>query len=192
MLPGLRSTRALLFALSCTAWAAVLPGCGEGNGGPGRGRATAQSAGKVREAYSAEVVAITDGDTLRVLHEGKEQRVRLHGVDCPEAKQAYGTRAKQLASSLAFGKVVEVQVHDTDKYGRTVARIVLPDGRDLAHELVRSGLAWWYRHFAQDEHAIEALEQEARSARRGLWEEASPTAPWEFREQQKSAPRRAR
>jgi endonuclease YncB( thermonuclease family) len=56
----------------------------------------------------------------------------------------FGTRAKQLASSLAFGKTVTARVHSTDRYGRTVAEVVLPDGRSLNREVVREGMAWWY------------------------------------------------
>ena len=48
------------------------------------------------------VVSIADGDTLTVLHAGKQERVRLYGVDCPEKKQPFGTRARQLTGQLAF------------------------------------------------------------------------------------------
>jgi len=68
------------------------------------------------------------------------------GIDCPESRQTFGTRAKQLTSQLAFGKVVSVQVKDVDRYHGTVSKVVLPDGRSLNRELVRAGLAWWYRH----------------------------------------------
>ena len=56
------------------------------------------------------------------MNEGKSERVRLWGIDAPELHQAFGTRAKQLASELAFGRTVVVQVKDTDRYKRKVAR----------------------------------------------------------------------
>jgi endonuclease YncB( thermonuclease family) len=68
-------------------------------------------------------------------------KIRLHGIDCPESGQDFGTWAKQATSGLAFGKVVTVQPRGTDRYGRTVALVVLPDGRTLNHELVRTGFA---------------------------------------------------
>jgi micrococcal nuclease len=57
----------------------------------------------------------------------------------------------------------------------------LPDGRNLNQELVRAGLAWWYRQYAKRDQVLAALEQEARAAKRGLWVEASPVPPWEWR-----------
>src|SRR4051795_10630742 len=80
--------------------------------------------------YPARVVGVSDGGTLTVLRDGRTQvKVRLHGIDAPETGQAFGSRAKEAASALAFGKEVTVQVRDTDRYGRSVAEVVLPDGR---------------------------------------------------------------
>src|SRR4051794_36557451 len=88
--------------------------------------------------YSARVVGITDGDTLTVLKANKVQvKIRLHGIDAPETGQDFGTRAKQSASDLAFGKDVTIRARDKDRYGRTVAEVILSDGKNLNHELVR-------------------------------------------------------
>jgi len=92
-----------------------------------------------------------------------------------------GTRAKQLTSELAFGKVVRVEPTDRDQYGRIVADVILPDGRNLNRELVRAGLAWWYRHYAPHDAELCALEVEARAAQRGLWAEPHPIPPWDWR-----------
>jgi endonuclease YncB( thermonuclease family) len=129
------------------------------------------------EDFSGQVVGISDGDTIRVLHEGREERVRLWGIDAPESKQPWGTRAKQSTGDLAFSKVVTVHVRDIDRYKRTVAEIILPDGRNLNQGLVRAGLAWRYRQFAKDDALLPALEQEARAAKRGLWADPSPVHP---------------
>src|SRR5690242_19455816 len=99
--------------------------------------------------YTAPVIGITDGDTIRVLHDGVSTRIRLWGIDCPESKQAFGTRAKQLTGDLSFGRTVTVRVHDIDRYHRQVAEIILPDGRNLNRELVKAGMAWWYRQYAK-------------------------------------------
>jgi endonuclease YncB( thermonuclease family) len=96
--------------------------------------------------FSGRVVGVSDGDTLTVLTADKRQvKVRLHGIDAPESGQDFGNRAKQLASSLAIGKNVTVRVRDTDRYGRPVADVILPDSRMLNREMVREGMAWWYR-----------------------------------------------
>jgi endonuclease YncB( thermonuclease family) len=133
------------------------------------------------EDFSGRVVGISDGDTLRVLHDGREERVRLWGIDCPEAKQPWGSRAKEFTGDLAFGKVVIIRVRDIDRYKRTVGEVILPDGRNLNHELVRAGLAWWYRQFAKRDTVLPALEQEAQAAKRGLWVDPSPVPPWQWR-----------
>src|ERR1039457_5159461 len=101
------------------------------------------------EDFAGKVVSITDGDTIRVMHNGVSERIRLWGIDCPESKQAFGTRAKQFTGDLAFGQTVTVKVRDIDRYKRTVAEIILPDGRNLNRELVRAGLAWWYQQCAR-------------------------------------------
>jgi len=133
------------------------------------------------EDFTGKVVGITDGETIKVMHNGAAERIRLWGIDCPEAKQPFGTRAKQLTGDLAFGQVVTVRVRDIDRYKRTVAEIVLPDGRNLNQELVRAGLAWWYRQYARKEMVLRDLEQRARAAKRGLWSDPNRVAPWEWR-----------
>lgn len=95
------------------------------------------------EEFVGKVVAITDGDTLKVLRAGTEVRVRLHGIDAPESRQPFRRRAQQFVGDLAFGKTVTIIVRDHDRYWRLVVEVILPDGRSLNHELVRSGLAWW-------------------------------------------------
>src|SRR5438132_401748 len=90
--------------------------------------------------FSGRVVGVTDGDTIKVMHKGKEEKIRLYGIDCPEKGQPYGTKAKQFTSEMAFGKTVTVHVTDTDRYGRTVADVILPDGCILNLEFVSSGL----------------------------------------------------
>ena len=143
-------------------------------------------AGTAGEPFSGRVVGISDGDTIRVMHNGRAERVRLWGIDCPESHQPFGTRAKQFTGDLAFGKDVKVLVRDLDRYGRTVGEVVLPGGRSLNRELVRAGLAWWYRQYARGDRELERLEAEARAARRGLWADAHPVPPWEWRREDRA------
>jgi endonuclease YncB( thermonuclease family) len=132
------------------------------------------------EVFHGKVVGVTDGDTVSVLRDGCAVTVRLQGIDAPEGRQPFGTRAKQFASSLAFGQVVTVHVKGRDRNGRILANVILPDGRTLNHELVRAGFAWWFRRYSTDQ-TLEALEAEARAAHRGLWADPNPVAPWEWR-----------
>jgi micrococcal nuclease len=131
--------------------------------------------------FAGPVVGVTDGDTIRVMRDGAAVRVRLWGIDCPEAKQPFGTRARQFTGDRAFGKQVTVRVRDIDRYGRTVGEVVLPDGANLNHELVRAGLAWWYRQFAPRDRILESLERDAQQAKRGVWSDGRAVPPWEWR-----------
>lgn len=132
--------------------------------------------------FTGKVVGVMDGDTLEVLTQDMTPiRVRLSEIDCPEKGQAFGQRAKQAASALAFGKTVEVRDTGRDRYGRTVGEIMLQDGRSLNRELVRAGLAWWYRQYAKKDADLARLEEEAREARLGLWADADPVPPWNWR-----------
>ena len=54
-------------------------------------------------------MGVCDGDTITVLNNGHTDRVRLHGIDCPEKGQDFGARGKQLTSDLCFGKIVAVE-----------------------------------------------------------------------------------
>jgi micrococcal nuclease len=135
------------------------------------------------EQFTGKVVGISDGDTISVLHEGKAVKVRLHGIDTPEKAQAFGTRAQQFTGELVFQHEVTVVVRDTDRYGRIVGEVRLPDGRSLNQELVRAGMAWWYRQYAPHDTTLAQLEADARVAKRGLWADAHPVPPWEWRKQ---------
>jgi endonuclease YncB( thermonuclease family) len=134
------------------------------------------------ERLAGRVVGVADGDTLTVLTAEKRQvRARLAGIDAPERRQPYGTRARQALSALAFGRSALVVVEDTDRYGRSVGRVRV-GGRDVNAEMVRRGAAWVYVRYNRDP-ALVPLEAEARAARRGLWAlpEAERPPPWEWR-----------
>ena len=132
--------------------------------------------------YSARVIGIADGDTITVLTADKSQgRIRLWGIDAPEIGQDFGSRARQAASSLAFGKHVTIRARATDRYGRTVAEVILPDGRSMNRVMVRQGMAWWYRRYAPHDADLARLESEARAARIGLWSRPNPVPPWNWR-----------
>ena len=120
-------------------------------------------------------------DTISVMHDGQAAKISLYGIDAPEREQAFGNRAKQFVSTLAFGKEVKVEVKYQDRYGRTVANVILPDERNLNREIVKVGFAWWFRKYAPKDKVIEGLESEARAAKRGLWADREPVPPWDYR-----------
>jgi endonuclease YncB( thermonuclease family) len=130
-------------------------------------------------------VGVSDGDTIKVMREGRTVKVRLHGIDCPEKKQPYGTKAKRFTSDRAFRNEVTVYVKDTDRYGRIVGEVILPGGLSLNKELVYFGLAWWYRKYAPNDRTLKALETGARAEKKGLWADKNPIPPWEWRKMER-------
>lgn len=132
-------------------------------------------------AFTGEVVGVIDGDTIEVLHNGKAQRVRLHGIDCPEKGQPFGNNAKQASSALVFAQNVTLEVHGKDKYGRVLADVLLADGTNVNQELVKEGMCWWYRKYAPGDTFLEGLEHEAQMSQKGLWIDPVPIPPWEWR-----------
>jgi endonuclease YncB( thermonuclease family) len=131
--------------------------------------------------FTGPVVSVLDDDTIEVLHHQHAERIRLSGIDCPEKGQAYGNNAKQATSALVFGKDVTLQTHGYDKYKRTLADVILPNGLNLNQELVKQGWCWWYRKYAPGDTVLEGLETEARDAKKGLWADPQPVPPWEWR-----------
>jgi endonuclease YncB( thermonuclease family) len=131
--------------------------------------------------FSGPVVSVLDGDTLEVLHNQHRQRILLNVPDYPEKGHAYGKRAKQAASELVFRREVSLNTHGKDKYGRSLADVLLPDGTNVNHTLVKDGWCWWYRKYANGDVMLEELETRARAAGIGLWADRQPVPPWEWR-----------
>ncbi|MGA7105432.1 MAG: thermonuclease family protein [Candidatus Deferrimicrobiaceae bacterium] len=136
-----------------------------------------------------EVTRAIDGDTLTLTtREGTKLRVRLYGIDAPEVRheelagQPYGKEARSALAALALGRKVTVEIVDIDAYRRTVG-IVHRSGVNINLEMVRSGYAWAYRRYLSAPYASRYLdaEREARGKRLGLWKDANPDPPWEFK-----------
>jgi endonuclease YncB( thermonuclease family) len=129
---------------------------------------------------AGRVVGVADGDTLTVLDAGNQQhRIRVSGIDAPETGQPFARRSKQALAEIVFGKDVVVEVEATDKYGRTIGR-VLVDGDDAGLAMLNAGMAWHFdKYDATPEYA--AAHAAARDAGTGLWSATDPIAPWQWR-----------
>ncbi len=141
------------------------------------------------EEFTGKVVGVTNGDTIAVIRNAKQVAVRLDGIDCPEIKQAFGDKAKEATKELVLGKTVTIQAGGKDRDGRFLAEVILPDGKNLNQELVRSGFAWWYKQYSRDE-SLGKLEADARAAQLGLWTDKDPMMPWEWRQRDVQTPGR--
>ena len=137
------------------------------------------------------VVAIADGDTITVLDADRVQhRIRLGGIDAPEKRQAFGTRSKQSLSDSVFDRLVTVETGKTDRYGREIGKILV-DGMDANLQQVQRGFAWHYKIYEReqslsDRQLYDLAQSEAKAARRGLWHDAEPVAPWDWRKGRRS------
>lgn len=155
---------------------------------------TAISAGPLTPGL---VVAISDGDTITLLTEDKRQlKIRLAGIDTPEKKQAFGTKARDHLASRIFKNDVEVDLRKKDQYGRYLGVIYI-GGVDINQSMIQDGYAWFYKHYAKDQPKEEAqryakAEADARSKQRGLWADPNPVPPWEFRKEAKEEARAAK
>ena len=134
-------------------------------------------------AYQALVISCHDGDTVRIRHNEKVERIRLSGIDAPEIDQPFGIQSRNYLENIVLGRTVEIEETGKDKYGRTVAEIFTADRRDVNHLLVRQGLAWWYPAYARKDHALEYLESMAKVQHLGLWANRAAEAPWVFRKE---------
>jgi len=142
-----------------------------------------------------KVIAVTDGDTIKVLDAGlKTHVIRLLGIDAPERKQPFGQQSRRHLSGLVFGQQVIVEWQLKDRDGRILGKVLAsPTGclhcepaTDVNLAQVSSGHAWWYRQFARNQTApdrvlYEHAEREAQRIHIGLWVDDSPIPPWEWR-----------
>lgn len=133
------------------------------------------------QVIKGRVVKIADGDTFTLLVDEHEQiKVRLDGIDAPEKGQSYGTRAKEYLSNMIWGQPVTVYVKGKDRYGRSIGKVSTPTIKDVNLEMIKGGFAWQYRDYNKDK-TYSAAEEQARSTRKGLWQEKNPMRPQDYR-----------
>jgi endonuclease YncB( thermonuclease family) len=129
------------------------------------------------------VMKIIDGDSAVLgLSGGGRWEIRLHGIDAPEYDQSHGDAAESALRWKVLWRRVDVQVMDVDSYGRRVV-VLRRKSRDINLEMVCEGHAWWYVQYASDDTELKACQESARNQDRGLWAEADPLPPWEWRRQ---------
>ena len=129
--------------------------------------------------FVARVLTVHEGDRLTIHHQGRKDMVYLRNVDCPELKQPYGKQAKHATAAYIANREVIVRDLKRDRQGRMTADILLSDGRQIAHELVKEGLAW-VQPGELGNQSLKDMEELARAAGKGLWSEPNPIAPWKW------------
>ena len=138
------------------------------------------------DTLTGRVVRVSDGDTIVVLDSSDTQhKVRLTGIYAPEQGQAYGTKSREHLSDSVAGKFVVVDFDKRDRYERILGKVLLNE-EDMNLEQLRAGLAWHHKKYQNEQPTADRVkysdaEREARMERRGLWHDADPVPPWEYR-----------
>lgn len=130
-----------------------------------------------------KIVGIRDGDSADGLYGDFPVGIRLAHIDAPEKRQAFGKAAKQKLSDLCFGKTVTIVSEGkkgTYHGGRIIAEVFLEDGTNVNKTMISEGFAWHYKKYSKDK-SYDALENDARINKRGLWTDQNPVSPWNFR-----------
>lgn len=131
------------------------------------------------KTWAGKVVGVTDGDTLTLLVDQAQYKIRLAGIDAPESGQAFGTQAKKALSERVFDQQVKVLSLGADRYDRTLGVVYAGDAC-VNTELVSAGFAWHYTTYS-DSKVLANAETAARAAKAGLWTDPDPMPPWEWR-----------
>ncbi len=105
------------------------------------------------DTLTGKVVKVADGDSITVLENNTQYKIRLQGIDAPERKQAFGNASRKHLASLVAGKEVKIEYQNYDRYGRVVGK-VLVDDVDVCLEQVRAGYAWHFKRY-QHEQSLE-------------------------------------
>lgn len=142
------------------------------------------------DQLQGKVIKVTDGDTINVLtSDYQTHKIRLSGIDAPEKKQAFGNRSKQALADLIYSKTVTVEYNKLDRYQRAVGKITFK-GQDVNLRQIKLGLAWHYKKYekeqdVEDRSIYANAEFLAQRDKLGLWYDANPIAPWDYRKQKR-------
>ncbi|MCB1064787.1 MAG: thermonuclease family protein [Verrucomicrobiae bacterium] len=136
------------------------------------------------EIIEGRVIGIHDGDSLTLLTQSqKKHRIRLAEIDAPEEGQKFAELSTKALAGKVFGKWITVKSKVRDQYSRIIGTVLL-EGENVNLWMVKQGFAWHYAAYSEDSDFANA-EILARKAKRGIWVNAPPMPPWEFRKRMK-------
>jgi len=133
------------------------------------------------ESISGFVEMVIDGDTIQVRADGRQERVRIIGIDTPEVDgspagaQCYGAEASERLKTALSRQTVTLETDPTqdsrDEYGRLLAYVATPSGLDVGLALLEEGYAreFTYREPYRRQQSYQAAAANAAAAERGLW-----------------------
>jgi endonuclease YncB( thermonuclease family) len=141
---------------------------------------------------TGKVVRVSDGDTINLLIDNKQERIRLASIDAPETAhgssqpgQPFGEASRKNLANYVAGKTITITCFEKDRYDRHICDIPV-DGTTANRLQVEQGFAWANQQakgkFLRDK-SLPELEKSARQKKLGLWAEPGAVAPWEWRVQ---------
>ncbi len=146
---------------------------------------------KAQTVEPATVISVGDGDTIRVMQQDRPMTIRLACIDAPETSQPWGKAAtERLQQLLPPGQAVQIRQIERDRYGRTVAEVFAGNSTSVNLQMVSEGVAVTYRKYLHNcaitkDRYLQA-EAIALQQHLGLWSQANPQMPWNFRQAQRS------
>lgn len=137
------------------------------------------------------VIDVHDGDSFTFRgDDGRRLRIRVAGIDAPELHQPFADQSRRQLGEMLRGQRLRIDPVKQDVYDRTVAKVWVIDPElppiDAALSLIEAGLAWHFVRYRADQPPADVpryaqAERAARGRRAGLWRDAEPEAPWDFR-----------
>ena len=137
------------------------------------------------EKDSLKVIGISDGDSFKVLSKNQKLKIRIHGIDSPERNMPFYLTSKKYLSQLIFNQYIFIKIKSRDQYHRYIANVFLPNGQNIANEMVKNGYAWHYVRYSNDKQLAEN-QIFAKNNKMGLWYDKNPTPPWVYRKMKKA------
>lgn len=140
---------------------------------------------EVRAAsFYGKVIQVDDGDAITVFNLNRGVKVRLLGIDAPEAGQPFADIAREHLKNLVIDKMVTVEYSSLGTHSSVVGKVIL-DGADICAQMIRDGAAWFdvnnnSRLSDTEREVYTQSELAARTEKRGIWQSGDAVAPWEF------------
>lgn len=134
-------------------------------------------------SFPAKIIRVVDGDTAEIIYHDLFLKIRLADIDAPEIRgsQPFGRAAgRYLRKRIEGQEVILKGQRKLDGFGRFLATIYTLKGENINKEMVENGYAWHYKKYSSD-RSYNDLQHEAQQHKRGLWQEADPVPPWDFR-----------
>ncbi|WP_029146992.1 thermonuclease family protein [Methylophilus sp. 5] len=127
------------------------------------------------------LVNVIDGDTVIIRDNNLTYHLRLLDIDAPERQQAFGIQSRRSLKQLCEHTSISVHLQGRDLYGRTLGHLYC-NNTDASQSQIALGMAWFNARYSK-RLELDALQRQAQQQRLGLWQDADPMPPWQWRKQ---------